>query len=579
MSKMNMQSILKVVVVAGFLTVTSTSYAVEGTWAIKTDMPTARFSLSTSVVNGKIYAIGGGKTPYGAYLSTVEEYDPTTNTWTRKADMPTARSGHAAAVVNGKIYVIGGEPSAQASLSTVEEYDPTTDTWTRKADMPTQRTFLCACALDDKVYVFGGVTAGVPGAAWNPSAVEVYDPATDTWATKGNMPTPRGLAGACAMNGRIYMMGGVIGSTHNAPLPTVDEYDPATDTWTRKANMPTARAFLFSSVVDDKIYAIGGANYGGPVFATVEEYDPTTDTWITKPDMPTRRGMLSTSVVNGKIYAIGGSRNWWPWTGISTVEEYDIGLNVSSTDFNGDGKVDINDLLRLIESWGQDDPMADIAPTFGDGIVDALDLGLLMNYWGQTIDDPTLIAHWPLDETEGIRTREIVSGNDDYALGEVIWGPADGKVGGALLLDGVDDCVVTSFVLDPAGGPFSLLAWVKGGAPGQVIISQVLGSNCLMLDTEGRLMTELKSPGRDGIPLISEAKVDDGQWHRIGLIWDGLYRMLCVDNTIVAEDMQDGLAGSGNGLYIGAGKNIQTGTHFSGLIDDVRIYNRAVSPQ
>jgi hypothetical protein len=33
-----------------------------------------------------------------------------------------------------------------------------------------------------------------------------------------------------------------------------------------------------------------------------------------------------------------------------------------------------------------------------------------------------------------------------------------------------------------------------------------------------------------------------------------------------------------NGLYIGAGKAMAPGTYFSGLIDDVRIYNRAVSP-
>jgi hypothetical protein len=31
-------------------------------------------------------------------------------------------------------------------------------------------------------------------------------------------------------------------------------------------------------------------------------------------------------------------------------------------------------------------------------------------------------------------------------------------------------------------------------------------------------------------------------------------------------------------LYIGVGKALETGTHWSGLIDDVRIYNRAIIP-
>ena len=32
------------------------------------------------------------------------------------------------------------------------------------------------------------------------------------------------------------------------------------------------------------------------------------------------------------------------------------------------------------------------------------------------------------------------------------------------------------------------------------------------------------------------------------------------------------------GLYIGVGKDYAPGSFFSGLIDDVRIYNRAVKP-
>jgi len=315
---MNMQSIHKVMIVIGLLGVISTTRAGEETWTRKTDMPTARFGLSTSVVDGKIYAIGGGKTPYGAYLSIVEEYDPTMDTWTRKADMPTARSGHAAGVVNGKIYVIGGSPRAEASIASVQEYDPTTDTWMDKADMPTRRTFLCASTVNGKIYAVGGT-------APETRAVEEYDPATDTWTRKANMPTQRSSATACAVNGKIYVIGGVIGGLHNAPISAVEEYDPATDTWTRKANMPTARVWASTCVVDGKVYATGGANYpSSTVFSNVEEYDPTTDTWATKPEMPTARHKLSTSEVNGKIYAIGGTAIHWPWTGSSTVEVYTV---------------------------------------------------------------------------------------------------------------------------------------------------------------------------------------------------------------------------------------------------------------
>jgi len=91
-------------------------------------------------------------------------------------------------------------------------------------------------------------------------------------------------------------------------------------------------------------------------------------------------------------------------------------------------------------------------------------------------------------------------------------------------------------------------------------------------------MTELTSPGRGAAPLQSQAVITDGNWHRVGFVWDGLYRTLYVDGIAVAEDTQDDLANSGNGFYIGAGKAMAPGTYFSGLIDDVRIYNRAVKP-
>ena len=91
-------------------------------------------------------------------------------------------------------------------------------------------------------------------------------------------------------------------------------------------------------------------------------------------------------------------------------------------------------------------------------------------------------------------------------------------------------------------------------------------------------MTELTNAGRSGAALFSETTITDGQWHRIGFVWDGLYRTLYVDGVAVAQDTQNNLENSSNGLYIGAGNNMQSGTFFSGLMDDVRIYNRTVRP-
>jgi len=298
-----------------------------GTWTKRTDMPTARSGLSASVVNGKIYVIGGGE---DEALSIVEEYDPATDTWTKKADMPTTRAILSTSVVKGKIYAIGGADNAMVALSIVEEYNPATDTWTKKADMPTPRWALSASVVHGKIYAIGG-TIGAPWVGL--STVEEYDPATDRWTKRKDMPAAKYGISTSVVNGKIYVIGG-----NEGPLnvtSTVEEYDPKTDTWTKKADMPTARGFLSTSAVNGKIYAIGGKLEPNVALSTVEVYEPATGIWTKKADMLTARMFLSTSIVNGYIYAIGGgpkSVPQPPLPALSIVEAYDTGFRAVDTE-------------------------------------------------------------------------------------------------------------------------------------------------------------------------------------------------------------------------------------------------------
>ena len=67
-----------------------------------------------------------------------------------------------------------------------------------------------------------------------------------------------------------------------------------------------------------------------------------------------------------------------------------------------------------------------------------------------------------------------------------------------------------------------MFAWIKGAGPGQVLVSQLLGENWLMVDaTVSCLMTYLKQSGRAGKTLVSETVSMDGHRHCVGLIWDG----------------------------------------------------------
>jgi len=251
-------------------------------------------------------------------------------------------------------------------------------------------------------------------------------------------------------------------------------------------------------------------------------------------------------------------------------------------DLNGDGIVDSADMCIIVDHWGEYYTLCDIGPTpLGDGIVNVQDLTILAEHLFEEVDDPTLMAHWALDETEGDIASDSANDNDGTVYGNPAWQPEGGMVDGALQLDGVNDYVFTPFVLNPADGRFSVFAWIKGGAPGQSVLSQMSGVRWLCADpSDGNLMTELKASGRGSAELLSQTIITDGNWHRIALAWDGSNRTLYVDGLAVAEDEQNNLEGSEYGLYIGAGKTVtkEPGFFWSGLIDDVRIYNRAVKP-
>jgi hypothetical protein len=274
------------------------------------------------------------------------------------------------------------------------------------------------------------------------------------------------------------------------------------------------------------------------------------------------------------------------------VGSYDLWQVLISpvVDFNGDGIVDSADMCIIVDHWGEDYSLCDIGPTpWGDGIVDVQDLIVLAGHLFEEILPPNLIAYWKLDETEGDIAYNSIGDNHGVLSGNPNWKPDSDQVAGALELDGIGDYITTDFVLDPSLGTFSAFIWIKGGTPGQVIISQSDGTGTghtwLGMDAlAGNLMTGLVPPPVGRFipqPLGSQIVITDGQWHHVGFVWNGSYRFLYVDGVEVAKDTaaQNPLKLANGGLLIGTSKNLDEGTSFSGLIDDVRIYNVALSAE
>jgi hypothetical protein len=250
-------------------------------------------------------------------------------------------------------------------------------------------------------------------------------------------------------------------------------------------------------------------------------------------------------------------------------------------DFNGDGKVDVADVSIMVEHWHTDYSLCDIGPMpWGDGFVDAQDLAVLAEY---LVEDSRPVAHWKLDEDQGSIAYDSAGIQDADLHGGPVWHSSGGKEGGALQFDGTNDYVRAPFILDPSAGSFSVFAWIKSNARGQVIISQTGESGARWLWTDpsyGRLTTWLMHPPFD--LLMAGSTITDNQWHHVGMVYDciRLKRYLYVDGIEVARDTNPvGGVNANGGLYFGADKTLQAGSFFSGLMDDIRIYDEVLSEE
>ena len=92
-------------------------------------MPTPRNHLSTAVLGGKIYALGGqfGHDCKSSDQKYCHVYDAVANKWTRLTDLPSRLSHTEPATfpLDGKIYLVGGQGLYDAAKNTVLVFTPT----------------------------------------------------------------------------------------------------------------------------------------------------------------------------------------------------------------------------------------------------------------------------------------------------------------------------------------------------------------------------------------------------------------------------------------------------------------------
>ena len=213
----------------------------------------------------------------------------------------------------------------------------------------------------------------------------------------------------------------------------------------------------------------------------------------------------------------------------------------------------------------------------GDAFPGVYSLSTSPNPLTPGLRDKGLVGYWSFDEGSGTTAYDY-SGNNNH--GTLINGPTwtQGKVGGALSFDGVDDYVIAQPTTDQT---VTVLMWVKSSS------------------WNGRMPFSFDSPsytyGPDLYPAcsilnwnigdgcsnpFSNSFYPDSNWHFIVIVNDRLINKtnLYIDgNYIGYANWRDTAQSAPRYFYIARFDTEGYFYFWSGLIDEVRIYNRALS--
>lgn len=250
---------------------------------------------------------------------------------------------------------------------------------------------------------------------------------------------------------------------------------------------------------------------------------------------------------------------------------------------------------------------ANLSSTSFDGVIDdvrVFDNALTSTEVADLYDSyqallPSPVAHWKLDEGTGINAGDAAGSADGTITGAVWKQEVDCKFGKCLYFDGSSDYVS---VADGSGSPLdsatgagqvrSVSLWFKTSATDNAVMMEKGGNshfviqatnyvtssppnytNCAAGKISWRVSNSVSGVGTE----CTTATYNDNAWHHFAGIYDGVKSIKYLDGVKDAKEYTETApADDNNNFMIGA----RSGGAFSfpGLIDDVRIYNYALTP-
>ena len=214
-----------------------------------------------------------------------------------------------------------------------------------------------------------------------------------------------------------------------------------------------------------------------------------------------------------------------------------------------------------------------------------------------TLDGPKsgLVGWWTMDEKNMAGTSAYdTSGQGN--TGTLTAGPvrAAGKLGQALSFDGVDDYVdigdPANGSLDFGTGDMSISFWektavgyvTKQGSSNHLVSkmndNDLLASYAIAIDSTQKPYFTIKNGTAEAIAQTTSV-INDNRWHHIVAIRSGTAINIYLDTVNEGSSTLSGSTSNTEPFRIATDNNDPpTARVFGGLIDDVRVYNRALTP-
>jgi glucose/arabinose dehydrogenase len=191
-----------------------------------------------------------------------------------------------------------------------------------------------------------------------------------------------------------------------------------------------------------------------------------------------------------------------------------------------------------------------------------------------------LVAAYSFENGAGQTVTDVSgNGNTGTVAGQATWGA--GKYGGAFTFDGATRISVASSTSLNLSAGMTLSAWIKptvaqGGW--RTIVQRQTDAWALNASTDGVALVPAGGGTIGGSAhwIVGTAPSPVGSWTHVALTYDGTTLRLYVNGVQVSSATVSGtIQSSSNPLWIGG--NQPYGEYFTGLIDELQIYNRALT--